>query len=196
MSESLLAVGVSIAAFVSTSVDNLFLLMALMSGGRTRTLHVLTGYAGSVAVVIGLGLAGAHAAGGVPDGWLRTLGCIPLGMGVWRLLGLLSGRASGHTDTGTARSGGPLAVFGVMLANSGDSIGVFTSLLAETSDSLVLVVAGTPLLMAIVWGLVARAVVRHPSLAPRLRAIDRYGVPCLLVGVGLYILTDTPTDVD
>ena len=38
MYESLLAVGVSIAAFVSTSVDNLFLLMGLMSGGRTRTL--------------------------------------------------------------------------------------------------------------------------------------------------------------
>jgi len=40
----------------------------------------------------------------------------------------------------------------------------------------------------------ARWIVRHPRLAPSLRAIDRYAVPALLVGIGIYILTDTPTD--
>jgi cadmium resistance protein CadD (predicted permease) len=196
MSEALLILGVSMAAFLSTSIDNLFLLMGLMSGGRTRTSHVLVGYAGAVAVVLALGLIGARAADAVADDWLRYLGCIPLGMGAWRLLRLVRGTPAPSTATHPARGGGPAPVFGVMLANSGDSLGVFTSLLAETAAPHVPVVAATPLAMAALWVVLARYVVRHPRLAPRLRGVDRVAVPLLLVAVGLYILTDTPTDVE
>ena len=31
-------------------------------------------------------------------------------------------------------------------------------------------------------------------VAPFLRSLDRYAVPVILIAVGLYILTDTPTD--
>jgi cadmium resistance protein CadD (predicted permease) len=40
----------------------------------------------------------------------------------------------------------------------------------------------------------ARWLVRHPRLSPSLHAIERHLVPWLLVGIGLYILSDTPTD--
>ena len=86
-------------------------------------------------------------------------------------------------------------VFAVMLANSGDSLGVLASLLAETAPHLLWVAAATPLAMAAVWVALAHYVVRHPALSPWLERVDRIAVPLVLIAIGLYILTDTPTDV-
>ena len=44
-------VGVSVAAFLSTNLDNLFLLMALMKDGETPTPDATLGYAGSMTLV-------------------------------------------------------------------------------------------------------------------------------------------------
>ena len=187
-------VGVSLAAFLSTSLDNLFLLIGLMSDGRTRTRDVALGYAGSMTLVVTVGLAGSYAVDFAADGWLRYLGLVPLGLGLWRLAALVRGQPAAALEQLPPRAGGPLPVCGVMLANSGDSLGVFASLMAETSDLLVLVIGATAIGMALGWTLVARQVVEHPSLAPRLRKIDRYAVPVLLISIGFYILLDTPTD--
>jgi cadmium resistance protein CadD (predicted permease) len=86
------------------------------------------------------------------------------------------------------------SVFALMLANSGDSFTVLTSLMAESRDALVVVIVTTALTMTTLWALLARWVVGHPALAPILWRLDRYGVPFLLVAIGLYILLDTPTD--
>ena len=194
MSEVLVMVGVSVTAFLSTNLDNLFLLMALMSDGETRTRDATLGYAGSITLVLTLGLAGSYAADLADDAWLRYLGFVPLGLGMWRLAGLLRGAPADSSDQLPPRAGGPLLVFGVMLANSGDSLGVFASLMAETPELLVVVIFATAVGMACAWPLAARWIVEHPNLAPRLRKIDRYAVPALLITIGLYVLADTPTD--
>lgn len=187
-------VGIAVAAFVSTNLDNLFLLMALMGGPRLSASVVALGYASAMCVVLALGLAGSYAADLVSDAWLRYLGVVPLTMGIWRIRSLLRGAAIEPPETLPPSTAGGASVFGVMLANSGDSLGVFAPLMGETSEQLEVVVIATVLAMAGVWVLLARWVVDHPALSPHLHRIDRYAVPPLLIAVGLYILTDTVTD--
>jgi cadmium resistance protein CadD (predicted permease) len=189
-------VGVAVAAFVSTNLDNLFLLMALMGGSQVRTSVVAAAYAAAIALVVTLGLAGSFAADFVSNEWLRALGLVPLGMGIWRLKGLLGREPAEHAEHAETQrpAAGGVSVFGVMLANSGDSLGVFASLMGETSERLEIVVIATALAMSGVWVLAARWIVEHPGLAPLLRRVDRYLVPALLIAIGLYILFDTPTD--
>ena len=64
MTEVLLMAGVAAATFVSTSLDNLFLLMGLIAGSGLRWRSVALGYGGSVAVVLGVGGLGKLAAKG------------------------------------------------------------------------------------------------------------------------------------
>jgi cadmium resistance protein CadD (predicted permease) len=193
VSEVLTMTGVAAVAFVSTSLDNLFLLMGLLSGSRMRTRDVAIAYASSLALVLGVGVAASYAVDFTPDSWLRYLGFIPLGMGLWRIRGFATG-APDRGDPAPRTSTGMPSVFGVTLANSGDSLGVFSSLMAESTDTLVMVIFVTALVMAAVWAALARWLCDHPAVAPRLRKIDRYAVPILLIAIGLYILSDTPTD--
>jgi cadmium resistance protein CadD (predicted permease) len=197
VSEVLIMIGVSAAAFVSTSLDNLFLLMGLMAGSRLRTRDAALGYGLALAPVLSIGVAGSYAADWVADDALRALGLIPLTMGIARTWKVLRAPQTSATSPpqGAAPAGRSIAsVFAVMLANSGDSLAVFAPLMSETSERLVFVIVATALGMGALWSLAARSVVRHPRLAPSLRAIDRYAVPLMLIGIGIYILTDTPTD--
>jgi cadmium resistance protein CadD (predicted permease) len=205
VSEVLITIGISIAAFASTNLDNLFLLMGLVGGARLRTRDIAIGYALSIGLVLAVALAGSYAADWAPDAWLRYLGFIPLAMGGRRIWNVVRGAgaqeisaAAPASDTAPSDaapgSAGILSVFGVMLANSGDSLGVFASLMGETSELLVLVIFATALGMACLWALAASWVVDHPRLAPLLHKVDRYAVPALLIAIGCYILADTPTD--
>lgn len=194
MSEVLIIVGVSAVAFVSTSLDNLFLLMGLMAGSRVRSRDAAAGYGLALALILSIGVAGSYAADLIADGALRYLGLIPLTMGIGRVWKVLRESEDAPTSDAAQAGRGVASVFAVMLANSGDSLAVFTPLMSETSDRLVFVIVATALGMGALFSLAARSVVRHPRLAPSLRAIDRYAVPLLLLGIGVYILSDTPTD--
>ena len=193
MSDILLMAGVAAVAFVSTNLDNLFLLMGLVSDGRTPTRQVALGYVAAIATVLAISVAGSYAFDLAADRWLRFLGVVPLGMGVWRIRRMLA-RAETGAEAAPVEGIGVASVFGVMLANSGDSLGVFTSLMGETRQPLVFVIAGTSLALAALWAVAARWVVAHPVLAPRLRALDRWVVPFFLVAIGAYIIVDTSTD--
>lgn len=194
MSEVLITVGVGVAAFVSTNLDNLFLLMAMMKGSSLGARAVVLGYGSAMALVLAVGTLGSYAGDLVADAWLRYLGLIPLAMGVWRLWDLRRGVDPNAKESAPSQAGGAASVFGVMLANSGDSLGVFTSLMSETSELLVLVIFATALAMSGLWVAAARWLVEHPALAPHLRRLDRYLVPILLLAIGIYILSDTATD--
>ena len=195
MHDALIMIGVTVVAFVSTNLDNLFVLMGLVGGSKMQTRDVATAYAFSIAVVLGIGVAASYLADLGADAWLRYLGFVPLGMGLWRIRALATGARSPGASPEQTRSGLSIPSVSItMLASSGDSLGVFSSLMAETSEVLVLVIFATALAMSALWAAAASFVVQHPALAPRLRMMDRYAVPILLVAIGLYILSDTATD--
>jgi cadmium resistance protein CadD (predicted permease) len=185
-------IGVAVAAFVSTNLDNLFLLMGIMSGAGLRTRDVALGYGCAMALVLTAGLAGSYAADLTTQSWLRYLGLIPLTMGLSRVRAMV--RPAIATAGNLPARSGVASIFWLMVANSSDSLGVFLPLMGETSELLVVVIAATALAMTTIWAITASWLVEHPTLAPRLRAVDRYLVPAMLVAIGLYILTDTATD--
>lgn len=185
---------VAAATFISTSLDNLFLLMGLVGGSGLRRRDIALGYGASVAVVLAAGVAGNLIADLAAPGWLRFLGAVPLAMGLWRVRALRRTPAPAAADEAVRGGTGIATIFGVMLAASGDSLVVFTSLMAETADAMVLVIIVTALSMSVGWSALARWVVEHPALAPFLHRCERWIVPPLLVAIGLYILLDTSTD--
>ena len=194
-------IAASVVTFVATSMDNLLLLVGFRTSDSIRPGIIGLAYILTVATVSGVALALAAVADDVIPFRLGYLGFAPIAIGVYH--GIAAFRTPKSEPEGTERGPGAKAadatgfvsVFFTMLANSGDSFLVFMALLGDTRSWLDGVVVAALVAMSVLWVRIAAAVTEHPRLRDPLRGFARFGLPVLLVCVGLYILLDTPTDV-
>jgi cadmium resistance protein CadD (predicted permease) len=190
----------SMVTFTATSMDNLLLLVGFRSSESIRPGVIGLAYVVTVIVVTGLALALAAVVDDVMPFPLGYLGFAPIGIGLWH--GIRAFRSEPEPPEGTdspegARrddAAGFVSVFLTMLANSGDSFLVFTAFLGDTRSWLDWVTATTFVAMAVLWARLSIMLSEHPRLRDPLRGFARFGLPILLICVGLYILLDSPTD--
>jgi len=191
--EAIAIIGLTAAAFVSTGVDNLLLLIGFKGQPTVRDHHVNLGFLGAFVLILAVGYGASYTADLLPARYTGYLGLAPLTMGVFRLVQAVRGRVGGPT-IGSVKSPSPWSVGMVMLANNGDSLAVLTSLFAETREPFTLLIVGTGLFMAFLWSGLAGWIARHPRLEGPIRKWSPYVLPLILITVGWYILSDTGTD--
>ena len=107
--EAILIVGVSGAAFLSTSVDNLFLLIGFFASPQIRTRQAILGYLSAVVLVLLIGLAAAYAADFVPGRHIGYLGAVPIALGVLGVIRMTRQRGAAPVAQ-TSVAGGALSV--------------------------------------------------------------------------------------
>lgn len=187
-SADLLAIfAVTGGGFVATNLDNLLILVGLISAGADRR-SALLGFLSAASAVFAF-CAVAGALGGLLNpGLVGYLGIVPLGMGL--LLAWRAVRGNAHLP----EVSGSGSAFFLTLSNSGDSVALFVPLLAETERESVLLLVGTYLVFVLAWAALAHHLVRHPALGRRLGASSRWLLPCIMIGVGVYVLLNTTTD--
>ncbi|HVE90194.1 MAG TPA: cadmium resistance transporter [Burkholderiaceae bacterium] len=137
MSALVFDLGIGIAAFISTDIDDLFLLAAFFADTRLHRASIVIGqYLGIGALVLVSAMA-ALLALAIPEGWIALLGFAPLLMGLANLRALRVRAADTQGDgdarrvqqqehTAERRLGWPvLAVASVTVANGGDNVGLY-----------------------------------------------------------------------
>lgn len=191
-------IGLVGGSFVATNLDNLLLLVMLLGANASRRSAVLVGFLASCVAVlftcaVGLGLSNFF-----DPVVLGYLGLAPLLLGCHMLYQLYRGR---HIDDdlpevapGASEPRIWLASFTLLFSNSGDSIAVFLPLFAESGRTPILVLVATYLVIAIGWGLLAYAIAGREALARQIERRAEKVVPWIMIGVGLYILSNTATD--
>ncbi len=194
---------VSTTTFLATNVDNLLILVGFQSSNSISPRSIAFGYlaATTTMIAVAAGLAAAADQGlPFPVGYL---GLAPIAIGLYHgakafRLGadeVQDSRAPIGTKEKKQAIAGFASVFFTMLANSGDSLLVFAALMADTENKADWAILVPVLAMAAFWVWLARWLTGHPRLREPLQGFARFGLPVLLVGVGLYILIDSPTDV-
>jgi cadmium resistance protein CadD (predicted permease) len=149
MSSFVSDLGIGIAVFAFTDIDDLFLIAAFFADPRLRHRSIVVGqYVGIGALVLGSALA-ALLALSVAAGWVALLGAVPLFLGLSKLLALRSDTVSeevGGNEHGIQDKehnaerrlhSQVLAVATVTVANGGDNIGVYVPLFATHSEAIV-----------------------------------------------------------
>jgi len=185
----------TLSAFVSTSIDNLVMLTLILAQPVQRRLSVLVGYAGAAALIGVGGLGVARVADAVPPTLAGYLGLIPLGLGLRKLWAVYRPRpAVGESPQAPVQAVGAAAVMGLMLANGSDTMAVLLPLFAETPEPLTYLMAGTIVVVAVGWFGLAVVLGAQPLLRQALQRVERWFLPVLLIGMGLYVLADTATD--
>ena len=201
MSSLISDVGVGIVVFVSTNIDDIFLLAAFFADPRLRARSIVIGqYLGIGALVLVSALA-ARLALAFPAGWVALLGAVPLLMGLTKLRALRGSAVDTEGDsdarriqeqehTAERRLGLPvLAVASVTVANGGDNVAVYVPLFATAFDA-VATYALTFAVMTGVWCALGYMLVNNNVLGGAIRRYGHVILPFVLIALGIYILSD------
>jgi cadmium resistance protein CadD (predicted permease) len=177
----------TLTGFLATNLDNLLILVSLVAAGAERR-SALLGYLAAAATVLAACILGGALGSLLRPDLVGYLGIVPLSLGLWQGWNNLRGSA-----VDAAAPGGG-SVFFLTLSNSGDNVALFLPLIAETERESALLLIAIYLVLILAWAGLAHSVVRRPMVARTFASGSRWLLPCILVGVGTYILFNTGTD--
>ena len=175
-------------AYAATNVDNLLIMSTI--AGRASRRSLVTGFlVASIAVLIIVSLA-TLIERTVPPEVLGYLGFVPLSIGVYLLLFT---NVQDDADAGRATTWPAIAA--ALFANSGDTVFALGPLFAESGDGARVGLAIGFVLIATVWLSLILALSGRIARSERLSRIGHRLAPWMMILVGLYILSDSATDV-
>jgi cadmium resistance protein CadD (predicted permease) len=194
MQQLMAAVLVALIVFVTTNVDDLFVLLTMFGDETFRAREVVVGQLVAMFSLVALSCLGALLAIAIAPAYVGLLGLAPLGIGIAALL-----RQRGAEDeesplqlnrrgSGVARV---IAVTLVTMANGGDNLAVYIPLFASRSRIEQAIMATVFLLMTAAWCWVAQTLINHPRLGAPIRRYSRPASPYVLIALGVYILIDS-----
>jgi hypothetical protein len=194
------AIGIAIAVYASTNIDDLLILAVFFADPRVRISAVVAGRFLGLAVLVLASATAALLAMAVPGEWIALLGLVPLALGL-RLLPALFCRGGDSTEESQEAVAGEhqpvrrgffaqsMTVAGVTLANGGDNLGVYIPLFATAPQTIVTFVVVFAVMTA-VWCALGYLMVNNPLIGDRIRRHGHALLPLVLIGLGLYILSD------
>ena len=185
-------IGLAAAAFASTNVDDLLLLLGFMADPRFGFRPVLVGQMLGIGVLTAVSLLGASLAAAIPAAWVGLMGFAPIGIGL-RMLWRRRRTAEAPGPEPAAETADPsrspaVTVALVTVANGGDNIGAYTPIFATETGADRAAMIAVFAALTLVWCVAARWLVDHPAYGAPLRHHGRRVLPFLLIGVGLLIL--------
>ncbi|HEY5207638.1 MAG TPA: cadmium resistance transporter [Roseiarcus sp.] len=172
----------STGAFVSTNVDDLFLLVGFFSDRGFSRVHIFAGQILGMAAIVAISLAAASAALAISPQRAGLLGVAPIVIGIGKLLRLRK------EEEGQPAAAGILQVATVTIVNGGDNIAAYTPIFATQGSremSATLAIFGV---LTLVWCVAALGLVRHTALGKPLRRYGHVLLPFILIGLGGLIL--------
>jgi cadmium resistance protein CadD (predicted permease) len=191
----LTVIAVAASAYAATNLDNLTLLVVLLSTFRDRRSAVIAGFAAG-ALVIGLAsFVIGGAAGTAPVEYLGLLGIVPVTLGLIGIGRLFRNGANRETDAEPQFGRNAfLATMLTQLGNGADTIVTLAALFADSMPAADSLIVMTLLAMAALFVLIGTYAVSHPSVVS---VIDKHAhrvTPFILILVGGYIFANTASD--
>lgn len=175
---------VAIALFVSTNLDDLFVLLAFFSDRRFRTREIVAGQLLGISLLTGGSWALSRGTTVLPPHVVGWLGLAPALLGVWMLV------RKKDDDDAPPKGVGMIAIAGVTIANGADNVAAYIPFFALRAWTEALVVVGVFAAMTIVWCLLAHHLVRHRTLGAPIRRWGGRLLPFVLVALGVWIFVE------
>ncbi len=204
MSGLVTAITTGITAFSATNIDDIVILTLFFSqvNESLRRRHIVVGqYLGFAALVIA-SLPGFFGGLFVPQSWIRLLGFMPIIIGFTSLLKREDDSAEEvAAETEPSYPSAIASLFSpqtcniaaVAFANGSDNISVYVPLFSNCDLENLLVILGVFFSMVGVWCYTADKLTSLPAIAKFLTDYGKSFVPCVLIGLGVFIVTENST---
>ena len=188
-------IALAVGLFVTTDLDDLFVLVAFFSDARFRPRQIAAGQLAGLAALYAASVVFSLLSLVVAPAWIGFLGLLPIAIGLHAIAQLLRGDDSDDGDAAPdANSAGGranvLVVAATTIANGGDNLGIYTPVFATRSGTEIAAIGVVFAAMTMVWVGAAFWLTRHPTIGPPIRRHGRRVVPFVLVALGCTILYD------
>jgi cadmium resistance protein CadD (predicted permease) len=202
-------VGVGIAAFVSTNIDDLLILMAFFATPRFLPFQIVLGQYIGMGSLIAVSLLGLLIALVVPVNLIGLIGLFPIAIGIKELLEL---HKKSNDDDNTNKDNEeekkeepakqslqrskkiayvPFLTVASVTFSGGEEIGIYTSLFATNNEvSHIITLVSVVMVLTGFWCGLAYYFVNHSFLADRFRHIAGRLLPFVLIGFGIYVMAE------
>ncbi len=196
MYEVLPQITIAILVFISTNVDDIFLLAAFFADKKLTARTVVLGQLLGIGTLVAVSTLVAWLSMALPEGWISLLGFVPLYLGLKQIKSLWTDaddsaeddeiQGQEHQMERGLRSQ-LLAVAGVTIANGGDNLGVYIPLFANSLAAIPLfvVVFG---LMTLLWCFLGHVLVNNKVFGHWIRRYGHKILPVVLILLGFDIL--------
>lgn len=189
-------VGIGIAAFVSTNIDDLFILMIFFATLRLPSVQIILGQYIGMGSLMGISLVGSLITLIVPRNIIGLIGLIPIALGIKELL-KLDNKGDKEEDeklTKKLRRKNiqlPFLTVAAVTFSGSEEIGVYTTLFATNNEvEAIITLVSVTMVITAFWCFMANYLVKHSLLAEIFRSIGSRVLPYVLIGLGLYILVE------
>lgn len=211
----------AIISFVSTNIDDIFVLMLLFSQVSVvmKKSHIIIGQYLAIGTLTTISIIGAFGVSVIPKEYIGLLGLAPIFIGIktW-----IDHRKEDNKIEDTNATELPkdqnnevreicytensimtliksfinpaiVKVFCVTLANGGDNIGIYIPLFSSMTLSDILVTVIIFALLIWFWCFIASNLVEHPLVQKNIEKYKDIFVPIIFIGLGIFILMESGT---
>lgn len=180
----------SIIAYISTNIDDIFVVMILLAqAARGTKSRLIAGHFLGVGLLTAVSMLGAFGLQNLPLRYVGILGLVPIGLGI---------KAWAEHQTGADDDEAPeersvrlMSMAMITVGNGADNVGVYIPLFtgfsgAERIGAVIVFAAMTAL-----WVFLANSLAEFPQVK---RAVGRYKhivIPAVFILLGVYIILDS-----
>jgi cadmium resistance protein CadD (predicted permease) len=188
-------VGIGVVAFVSTNIDDLFILMIFFATPTFPSYQIVLGQYIGMGSLMGVSLAGFLITLVIPRNFIGLIGLFPIAIGVKELLELHKKDSEDEEKLSkklrTNKIQLPLLTVAAVTFSGGEEIGVYTALFATNIEgAAIFTLISVVMILTALWCFIANYFVKHSFLADIFRRIGSRVLPFVLIGLGIYILTE------
>lgn len=208
-------IGIGAAAFVATNIDDIVVLIAFFSSLTFTVRNIVIGQFLGIGSLIAISALGSLLTLVVPSYIIGLMGLLPIAIGIKELLEIQNKNRLREKEVQEEQEEEEisklkslqqskmrgayyyhryfsfLSVAAVTISNGGDNIGIYTPLFARYhSYSEVITLVSVFMAMTAIWCVMGYYLVKHPLLEKRMRRFGRVVLPFVLIGLGIFILSD------
>ena len=188
-----------ISAFVSTNIDDIFLLIIFFSNSlKFPKYQVVIGQYIGIGLLIAISIIASFISLVIPSFLIGFMGLIPIIIGIKKLTEYYKKKK--ETDTNLTEHNkltknnstlSFLSVAAVTFSNGGDNIGIYTPLFASNNTIVqIFILVVIFIIMTAVWCSIGYYLVNHSFLAKSVRRIGHLILPFVLIALGIYIILE------
>jgi len=183
----------AIVVFISTSIDDLVLLILFHSQATTRVqrISILVGQILGIGVLVGISLVGSYLASRMLEGWvIGLLGFIPIILGI---RAMLSKEESKEEATRTGRKSLLATVTLVTIASGGDNLGIYIPWFATLDGAYLGLTMLVFLVFTLIFWSLGYLLANQSHIKTLLSRFSAVLVPVVFLLLGLVILSENGT---
>lgn len=188
---------VGIIAFITTNIDDLFILSMLFSNNNYDNKKIVIGqYIGILSLILVSSIS-YFARFLIPIEWIGLSGLIPIVLGLNMFIKKLKNNTQNEDDSDSSIPN-PIRsqiflVSSITFANGGDNIGIYAPFFASSGLYQLSIIVATFLVMVAIWCIISYFLSTIINKNNTVKKLGDSVLPIVLIGLGLFIIIQSNT---